>query len=177
MPTVSYSLLDTKYQVLVGTFPWIFESSLTNCYILYKKFHDLHECKYLGHYNFIKQVALTWINLSEYWSSVKQGNKQSTCQVHSAASTNTSIITCTTVAPTIISRRKKYLNQKIRCSLIKHSILTMVHYNIDSIASQIIFQIRMSITLLEQQDKSVSSIDEIHDLQCNTLLIMLQSIS
>ena len=34
-------------------FFWIFENSLTNCYVVYCKFHELHEMKHLSHYKFI----------------------------------------------------------------------------------------------------------------------------
>ena len=107
---IHYWIRNTKWWWAL--FFWIFESSLTNCYIIYKKFHELHERKHLSHYKFIKQVALAWINPSEYWSSLKQGIKQSTSQVSADASTTTSMTTCTSVASTIISPRKTYLNQK-----------------------------------------------------------------
>ena len=40
-------------------FFWIFELSLTNAFILYRKFHQIHEIQApLTHYDFIKKIAL-----------------------------------------------------------------------------------------------------------------------
>ena len=47
---------------------WGFQLLLTNAYVLYKKFHLLHSSKAaVSHYDFIKQVALAWINKERYW--------------------------------------------------------------------------------------------------------------
>ena len=50
-------------------FFWIFENSLTNCYVLCRKFHELHEWKHLSHYKFIRQIGLAWLKPSLYWPS------------------------------------------------------------------------------------------------------------
>ena len=48
-------------------FFWVFENSLTNCYVLYRKFHELHERKHLSHYKFIQKIGLAWLKPSSYW--------------------------------------------------------------------------------------------------------------
>jgi hypothetical protein len=41
---------------------------LTNSYILYCKFHKMHDSKkVLSHYDYIKQISLAWINQELYW--------------------------------------------------------------------------------------------------------------
>ena len=41
---------------------------LTNSYILYLKFHSMHDSKRtLSHYDYIKQISLAWINQELYW--------------------------------------------------------------------------------------------------------------
>lgn len=44
-------------------FWWGYQVLLTNAYIMYRKYHVLHcSTHYVSHYDFIKQVALTWID-------------------------------------------------------------------------------------------------------------------
>mgnify|MGYP003321282704 FL=1 len=53
-------------------FFWTFELSLMNCYVLFKKFYKIHERKPpYSHYEFVKRVALAWLNPSEHWQSSK----------------------------------------------------------------------------------------------------------
>ena len=43
-------------------FFWVFECSLTNSYILYRKFYQVHGKKPpLSHYDFVRQVSLAWL--------------------------------------------------------------------------------------------------------------------
>ena len=47
---------------------WGFQVLLTNSYIAYKKYHlFLDSDKILTHYDFIKAIALSWINREQYW--------------------------------------------------------------------------------------------------------------
>ena len=47
---------------------WGFQVMLTNSYILYCKFHNMHDSKkILSHYDYIKQVSLAWISQELYW--------------------------------------------------------------------------------------------------------------
>ena len=47
---------------------WGFQVMLTNAYISYIKFHQMHDSKEtVTHYDFIKQIALAWINQEMYW--------------------------------------------------------------------------------------------------------------
>ena len=47
---------------------WAFQLLLTNSYVLYCKYHKMIDSKQaVSHYDYIKQVALAWINQEEYW--------------------------------------------------------------------------------------------------------------
>ena len=56
---------------------WGFQLLLTNCYILYKKFHSLHDSKAtVSHYDFIKQICLAWIDKEQYWPKSEESKKR-----------------------------------------------------------------------------------------------------
>ena len=47
---------------------WGFQLLLTNSFILYKKFHFLHDSTdAVTHYQFIKQICLAWIDRERHW--------------------------------------------------------------------------------------------------------------
>ena len=49
-------------------FLWAFEYSLTNMYVLYRKFDRGHDKEPpCTHYEFVRQVALIWLKPSSYW--------------------------------------------------------------------------------------------------------------
>ncbi len=48
-------------------FLWSLETALTNAYVLYRKFHTLHNRKPMTHYDFVKSVALAWIDKKTFW--------------------------------------------------------------------------------------------------------------
>ena len=49
---------------------WGFQVLLTNSFITYKKFLELHDRKNtLSHYDYIKQIALAWVSRDLYWPS------------------------------------------------------------------------------------------------------------
>ena len=78
-------------------FLWIFECSLTNCYVLYRKFHDIHGRQMpRTHYEFIQDIYLAWLNISQYWPTKKSstGSGQSSSE-------------STTVAESVVTRRCK----------------------------------------------------------------------
>ena len=95
-------------------FFWIFEGSLTNCFVLYRKYYELHERKYLSHYEFIKSIALAWLKPSAYWSGTttsKTGRSRSPQPSQGSSSVADSSSYCT-VAESVISRRKIHVNKK-----------------------------------------------------------------
>ena len=58
---------------------WGFQVLLTNSYVVYLKFHKLHDSRNtVSHYNYIKQIALAWINQELYWPKreVKKRKKE-----------------------------------------------------------------------------------------------------
>jgi hypothetical protein len=58
---------------------WGFQLLLTNSFILYKKFHTLHDSnKTLSHYDYIKQIALAWVNQDMHWPTKKITRKRKT---------------------------------------------------------------------------------------------------
>ena len=95
-------------------FFWIFENALTNCYVVYRKFHELHERKHLSHYEFIRKIGLAWLKPSAYWqsqaTSTKRGEGKSTRKV-SDENTSVSVDTCT-VAESVVARRKILFTKK-----------------------------------------------------------------
>ena len=54
-------------------FWWGYQLLLTNAYIMYRKYHIMHcSTNYCSHYDFIKQVALTWIDPNAYGPNKKK---------------------------------------------------------------------------------------------------------
>ena len=107
-------------------FFWIFELSLTNAFVLYRMFHDIHEIKLpLTHYEFIKAVALAWIDQDTYWPVQTARRKKTTSSSCStAAISDRSIITrLSTVPPapkkssTCSDRSLDPYNGALRCRL------------------------------------------------------------
>ena len=49
-------------------FWWGFQLALTNSYIMYRKYHELHLSthKAVSHYEYIRQIALTWMDNRRY---------------------------------------------------------------------------------------------------------------
>ena len=92
---------------------WILECSLTNCYVLYRKFYELHDRKPLTHYAFIENIALAWLKPSEFWQTAATENSQrpsrSTCTVVSSVATAAS---STTVSESVKARRAIKINKK-----------------------------------------------------------------
>ena len=51
---------------------WGFQLLLTNSYVLYLKFHRLHDSKQIcSHYDYIKEISLAWINPELHWPKKK----------------------------------------------------------------------------------------------------------
>ena len=47
---------------------WGFQLLLTNSYVLYRKYHEIHNSKEaMKHYDFIKAICLGWINREMFW--------------------------------------------------------------------------------------------------------------
>ena len=95
-------------------FFWVFENSLTNCYVLYRKFHELHERKHLSHYEFIQQIGLAWLKPSSYWpskASTGRGAKRKGMRTVSDDQTSASVATIT-VAESVVAQRKNLINKK-----------------------------------------------------------------
>ena len=86
-------------------FFWIFECSLTNCYVLYKKFYELHHQKPLSHYDFIKSIALAWIDPKTYWPSTWHSRKRN--QVMKLASQASRISSDNSTASDGVSTRRQ----------------------------------------------------------------------
>ena len=91
-------------------FLWTYECSLTNAYILYRKFYSMHDRKPpCTHYQFVKEVALAWLKPSVYWyNSAKKSDLQSR-----VSSSNGSTIS-ESIASNIVSRKRqmKYIDRK-----------------------------------------------------------------
>ena len=51
---------------------------LTNCYVLYVKYHKMHDRKNIcSHYDFIKQIGLAWVNQELHWpKQIKRDKKR-----------------------------------------------------------------------------------------------------
>ena len=91
-----YWLRNQKWWFAI--FLWIFECSHTNCYVLYRKFHNLHGRKQpKNHYEFLESIALAWLKPSQYWP------KRKTVSVSTGSVTDGS-----SVAASIISRRDSF---------------------------------------------------------------------
>jgi hypothetical protein len=57
---------------------WGYQLLLTNSYVLYCKYHRMIDSRQaVSHYDYIKQVALAWVNQDQYWPIVqKVSNKR-----------------------------------------------------------------------------------------------------
>ena len=76
---------------------WIFECSLTNSYVLYRKFHDIHgRLMPRTHYEFIQDIYLAWLKPSQYCPK----KKSSTGSGQSSSDSST-------VAESVVTRRCK----------------------------------------------------------------------
>ena len=65
-------------------FWWGFQLALTNSYILYRKYHELHlSTSALTHYEYIKQVALAWMDNRRYgpYATVNDANDDDSSRV------------------------------------------------------------------------------------------------
>ena len=72
---------------------WVYELSLTNCYVLYLEFYQLHLRKPpWNHYKFIRSVNLAWIDSKLYWpvKSKKCVSSSSVCETVTTSSSRTS---------------------------------------------------------------------------------------
>ena len=46
-------------------FFWIFEGMLTNSYVLYQKYFEVHDLKQpLNHYEYIRAISLAWLSIT-----------------------------------------------------------------------------------------------------------------
>ena len=75
---IQYWLRTQKWWFAI--FLWIFECSLTNSYVLYRKFNDKHGRRMpQNHYEFIQDISLAWLKPSQYWPKKKsiRGSDQS----------------------------------------------------------------------------------------------------
>ena len=67
---VHYWLQTQKWWFAI--FLWIFECYLTNCYVLYRKSHEIHGRQMpQTHYEFIQDISLAWLKPSKYWPKKK----------------------------------------------------------------------------------------------------------
>ena len=73
---IHYWLRNRKWWWAI--FFWIFELSLTNCFVLYHMFHEAHDRSLpMNHYEFIKAVALAWLDPDTYWPAQKKKTSRS----------------------------------------------------------------------------------------------------
>lgn len=59
-----------------SVFFWAYEMLLTNSYILYCKFYEMHSLKPMSHYQYQKEVALSWIDPKNHWKNFRKKKKQ-----------------------------------------------------------------------------------------------------
>ena len=88
---IHYSLRNCKWWWAI--FFWVYGLSLTNCYVLYLKFYQLHLRKPpWNHYKFIRAVTLAWIDPKLYWTvkSNKRVSSSSVCDTATTSSSRTS---------------------------------------------------------------------------------------
>ena len=83
-------------------FFWCFQMMMTNAYVTYKKYIEIHGRKPMTHYEFRKQIALAWVDPENYWptdSTKKSARKRKRIEVEegdgittrSAASTSSQL--------------------------------------------------------------------------------------
>ena len=88
---IHYWLSNCKWWWAI--FFWVYELSLTNCYVLYLKFYQIHLRKPpWNHYEFIWSVTLAWIDPKLYWpvKSKKRASSSSVCDTATTSSSRTS---------------------------------------------------------------------------------------
>ena len=77
---IHYWLRNQKWWFAI--FFWCYELSLTNCYVLYRHFFEIHDkAPPYSHYEFIREIALAWIDPITYWpepASKRVSDKDST---------------------------------------------------------------------------------------------------
>ena len=92
---IHYWLRTQKWWFAI--FLWIFECSLTNCYVLYRKFHEIHGRQMpQTYYGFIQDIALAWLKPSHYWPNKK-----------SSTGSGQSYSNSSTVDASVVTRRCK----------------------------------------------------------------------
>ena len=106
-------------------FFWGFETLLTNSFILYRKFQEMHGRKPMSHYDYIRMIALAWIDKEEYWyrlptvrtkrgrNSDNDGSSRASSRAHSStASSSSSAATAEVVTTRSSSKRTKKANDE-----------------------------------------------------------------
>ena len=68
-------------------FFWIFEGMLTNSYVLYRKYFEIHDIKQpLNHYEYIRAISLAWLDQEHYWPQKKTSISSSSTSSQSSDS-------------------------------------------------------------------------------------------
>ena len=68
-------------------FFWIFEGMLTNSYVLYRKYFEMHDLKQpLNHYEYIRAISLAWLDQEHYWPQKKTSISSSSTSSQSSDS-------------------------------------------------------------------------------------------
>ena len=121
-------------------FFWGLELQMINCYVLYRKFYEMHDKKVpMDHYDFHKSIALAWICPSKYW--VKENKKRIRRKEGAIITTNSSSrvsVSTITDEPRITRQRfskevaaKKGQYRRINDSLLDPSLeLNMMRLNV-----------------------------------------------
>ena len=87
-----YWLRNQKWWFAI--FLWIFECSHTNCYVLYRKYYEIHGRKPLRtHYQFIQDIALAWLKPSQYWPKPKKVTRISSQHSMDESTVSASVVT------------------------------------------------------------------------------------
>ena len=93
-------------------FFWSFETLLTNCYLVYKKFFLMHNRKVpLSHYDFLKAISLCWINPDTVEYSITAASLRSS-DPRSSSSSSSSTASTTSTAVTTRKRKRDESNKK-----------------------------------------------------------------
>ena len=73
-------------------FFWLFEGALTNSFVLYQKFFQIHDREPpLNHYEYIRAISLAWLDQSVYWIRKKKKQSGNVASSSSQASNNSVI--------------------------------------------------------------------------------------
>ena len=84
---------------------------MTNCYVIYRKFYELHDRKPLTHYAFIEKIALAWLKPSEFWqTAAKENSKRPSRTTSTIVSSVATAASCTTVSGSVKARRAIKIN-------------------------------------------------------------------